>query len=105
MFGLNVLIVGASIAGPTAAYWFAKAGAKVTIIERFPKLRTSGQGIDIRTVGISLSDCIGRGSLAQPAARQLAGHRQLINTLHASHAQGSGHGGCGASQNHDARRH
>ena len=50
----KVLIVGASIAGPTAAYWFAKAGAKVTVIERFPKLRTNGQGIDIRIVGFAV---------------------------------------------------
>lgn len=51
---LNVLIVGASIAGPTAAYWFSKAGANVTIIERFPALRTNGQGIDIRTAGVTV---------------------------------------------------
>ncbi|KAK4234946.1 oxidoreductase [Achaetomium macrosporum] len=51
---LRVLIVGASIAGPTAAYWFAKAGARVTVIERFPQLRTSGQNIDIRTVGVTV---------------------------------------------------
>ncbi|KAN0099248.1 FAD/NAD(P)-binding domain containing protein [Hyaloscypha variabilis] len=51
---LKVLIVGASVAGPTAAYWFAKAGAHVTIIERFPSLRTAGQGIDIRTAGVTV---------------------------------------------------
>lgn len=51
---LRVLIVGASIAGPTAAYWFAKAGAKVTVIERFPHLRTNGQNVDIRTAGVSV---------------------------------------------------
>jgi 2-polyprenyl-6-methoxyphenol hydroxylase-like FAD-dependent oxidoreductase len=51
---LRVLIVGASIAGPTAAYWFAKAGARVTVIERFPELRTSGQNVDIRTVGVTV---------------------------------------------------
>lgn len=51
MSRLEVFIVGASIGGPTAAYWFAKAGANVTIIERFPKLRTKGQNIDIRTAG------------------------------------------------------
>ncbi|RAH69813.1 oxidoreductase [Aspergillus aculeatinus CBS 121060] len=51
---LRVLIVGASIAGPTAAYWFARAGAKVTVIERFPHLRTNGQNIDIRTVGVTV---------------------------------------------------
>jgi len=54
MSDLRVLIVGASIAGPTAAYWFAKAGANVTVIERFPELRTSGQNIDIRAVGVTV---------------------------------------------------
>ena len=54
MFKLNVLVVGASIAGPTAAYWLAKAGANVTVIERFPELRTHGQSIDIRTAGVTL---------------------------------------------------
>ncbi|KAI9701110.1 MAG: hypothetical protein M1836_001779 [Candelina mexicana] len=54
MPGLKVLVVGASIAGPTAAYWFAKAGANVTVIERFPNLRTGGQNIDIRTAGVTV---------------------------------------------------
>ncbi|KPM41044.1 hypothetical protein AK830_g5527 [Neonectria ditissima] len=54
MTQLKVLIVGASIAGPTAAYWFAKAGAKVTVIERFPALRTNGQNVDIRTAGVTV---------------------------------------------------
>jgi 2-polyprenyl-6-methoxyphenol hydroxylase-like FAD-dependent oxidoreductase len=54
MSKLNVLVVGASIAGPTTAYWLAKAGATVTVIERFPQLRTSGQNVDIRTSGVSV---------------------------------------------------
>lgn len=54
MSRLRVLVVGASIAGPTTAYWLAKAGAEVTVIERFPELRTSGQGIDIRTAGVTV---------------------------------------------------
>ena len=54
MSKLKVLVVGASVAGPTAAYWLAKAGANVTVIERFPKLRTNGQNIDIRTAGVTV---------------------------------------------------
>lgn len=54
MSKLKVLVVGASIAGPTAAYWFAKAGASVTVIERFSELRTGGQAIDIRTSGVTV---------------------------------------------------
>ena len=54
MSGLRVLVVGASIAGPATAYWLAKAGAKVTVIERFSELRKGGQAIDIRTAGVSV---------------------------------------------------
>ncbi|CAJ2513073.1 Uu.00g011920.m01.CDS01 [Anthostomella pinea] len=54
MAGLKVLVVGASVAGPTTAYWLAKAGATVTVIERFPELRTSGQAVDIRLAGVSV---------------------------------------------------
>lgn len=54
MSNLRVLIAGASIAGTTAAYWLAKTGAKITVIERFPQMRTSGQNIDIRTAGVSV---------------------------------------------------
>ncbi|KAL6406690.1 putative oxidoreductase [Ilyonectria robusta] len=54
MSKLKVLVVGASIAGPTTAYWFAKAGASVTVIERFPQLRTNGQNVDIRTTGVTI---------------------------------------------------
>ncbi|KAK6819343.1 hypothetical protein PG987_015826 [Apiospora arundinis] len=50
----KVLVVGASIAGPMAAYWLAKAGAQVTVIERFPHLRKNGQNVDIRTVGVTV---------------------------------------------------
>ncbi|OCT48260.1 oxidoreductase [Cladophialophora carrionii] len=51
---LRVLVVGASIAGPTTAYWFARAGAAVTVVERFPALRTAGQAVDIRTAGVTV---------------------------------------------------
>ncbi|KAH8892887.1 oxidoreductase [Thozetella sp. PMI_491] len=54
MSKLQVLVVGASIAGPATAYWLAKAGARVTVIERFPQLRTNGQAVDIRTAGVTV---------------------------------------------------
>jgi 2-polyprenyl-6-methoxyphenol hydroxylase-like FAD-dependent oxidoreductase len=54
MADLRILVVGASIAGPAAAYWFNKAGAQITVIERFPVLRTNGQSIDIRNVGVTV---------------------------------------------------
>ncbi|OCF33086.1 hypothetical protein I316_05131 [Kwoniella heveanensis BCC8398] len=55
MSGLNILVVGASIAGPMTAYWLTRAGAaSVTVIERFPSLRTGGQNVDIRLSGVSV---------------------------------------------------
>ncbi|ELR09021.1 hypothetical protein VC83_00265 [Pseudogymnoascus destructans] len=54
MPNLKVLIIGASIAGPTAAYWLSKAGADITVIERFPSLRTNGQNVDIRTSSVTI---------------------------------------------------
>lgn len=54
MSNLKVLVVGASIVGPSTAYWLSRAGFNVTIIERFPSLRLGGQAVDIRTFGVSV---------------------------------------------------
>lgn len=43
----KVLISGASIAGPTLAFWRAKSGFIVTVVERSESLRLGGQNIDI----------------------------------------------------------
>ncbi|GAB2523117.1 FAD-dependent monooxygenase [Spirosoma aerophilum] len=43
----KVLISGASIAGPTLAYWLAQYGFQVTLVERAPALRLGGQNIDV----------------------------------------------------------
>lgn len=46
----HVLVSGASIAGPTLAYWLRRHGFVPTIIERAPSLRPGGQAVDIRGV-------------------------------------------------------
>lgn len=43
----KVLITGASIAGPTLAFWLAKYGFNVTVVERSGSLRLGGQNIDV----------------------------------------------------------
>ncbi|MCS4165164.1 FAD-dependent monooxygenase [Sphingobacterium sp. BIGb0116] len=48
MTNRTVLISGASIAGPTLAFWLHRFGFKVTIIERADELRLGGQNIDVR---------------------------------------------------------
>ncbi|RZM30226.1 MAG: FAD-binding monooxygenase [Pedobacter sp.] len=44
----KILVTGASIAGPTVAYWLQKYGFQVTLLEREPALRLGGQNIDIK---------------------------------------------------------
>jgi 2-polyprenyl-6-methoxyphenol hydroxylase-like FAD-dependent oxidoreductase len=44
----KILITGASIAGPTLAYWLNRYGFKVTVAERAPELRLGGQNIDVK---------------------------------------------------------
>ena len=48
MSKLRVLISGASVAGPALAHWLVRAGCKVTVVERAPTLRSTGQGVDVR---------------------------------------------------------
>ncbi|WP_433660336.1 FAD-dependent monooxygenase [Nocardia sp. CA-128927] len=48
---ITVLISGASIAGPTLAFWLNRYGFAVTIVERAPALRDGGQAIDVLGTG------------------------------------------------------
>lgn len=47
----KILVTGASIAGPTLAYWLARQGMDVTVVERAPAFRDGGQTIDVRGAG------------------------------------------------------
>ena len=44
----KILVTGASIAGPTVAYWLNRYGFKVTVVERDPELRLGGQNLDVK---------------------------------------------------------
>ncbi|MCI0159265.1 FAD-dependent oxidoreductase [Leifsonia shinshuensis] len=44
----SVIVVGAGIAGSTAALFLARAGHRVTLLERASVLRTSGSPVDLR---------------------------------------------------------
>ncbi|QIG41678.1 FAD-binding monooxygenase [Nocardioides anomalus] len=44
----RVLVTGASVAGPAAAYWLDRVGYDVTVLERSPEPRRGGQNIDVR---------------------------------------------------------
>ena len=46
---LRILVSGASVAGPTTAYWLARQGFAVTVVERMPlaRVRTGGHAVDL----------------------------------------------------------
>ncbi|KAF2631796.1 FAD/NAD(P)-binding domain-containing protein [Macroventuria anomochaeta] len=44
---MRVLISGAGVAGPTLAYFLAKIGARITVVEKAPALLPHGQNVDI----------------------------------------------------------
>ncbi|WP_236788924.1 FAD-dependent monooxygenase [Amycolatopsis sp. GM8] len=44
----NILISGASIAGPTLALWLNRHGFATTVVEKAPELRDGGQAVDFR---------------------------------------------------------
>ncbi|WP_029292840.1 FAD-dependent monooxygenase [Chryseobacterium hispalense] len=44
----KILVSGASISGPTLAYWLNKYSFEVTVVERSEELRLGGQNIDVK---------------------------------------------------------
>ena len=50
----TVLISGASVAGPTLAYWLHRYGFQTTIVERAPTLRPGGYAVDFRGAGMEV---------------------------------------------------
>lgn len=46
---MNVLISGASVAGPSLAYWLARHGHRPTVVEIAPGLRGGGYAVDFRS--------------------------------------------------------
>jgi 2-polyprenyl-6-methoxyphenol hydroxylase-like FAD-dependent oxidoreductase len=56
---MNILIVGAGIAGPTLAYWLAQYGFKPAIVEAAPRLRTGGYMIDFWGAGFDVAGRMG----------------------------------------------
>ncbi|KAH6854535.1 hypothetical protein B0I37DRAFT_33202 [Chaetomium sp. MPI-CAGE-AT-0009] len=51
---LRVLISGGGIAGNALAFWLAKQGHDITVVERFPSLRATGLQLDLRGAGIEV---------------------------------------------------
>ncbi|MEU7782856.1 FAD-dependent monooxygenase [Amycolatopsis sp. NPDC049159] len=55
----TVLVSGAGIAGPSAAWWLHRAGYRVTVVETAPALRPGGQAVDFRGEQVKLLAAMG----------------------------------------------
>jgi 2-polyprenyl-6-methoxyphenol hydroxylase-like FAD-dependent oxidoreductase len=55
----KALISGAGIAGATAAYWLAKCGFEVTVVEQADDLRSSGSPVDVRGAAVEIAERMG----------------------------------------------
>jgi 2-polyprenyl-6-methoxyphenol hydroxylase-like FAD-dependent oxidoreductase len=56
---MRILINGAGVAGPTLAWWLARANHEVTLVERAPALRTGGYVIDFWGAGYDIAERMG----------------------------------------------
>lgn len=68
---LKVLISGAGVAGPALALCLARAGARVTVVERASALREGGQAVDFRG----------------PVHRQVLQHLRIWDAIHERRTQ------------------
>lgn len=71
---LNVIVVGAGTGGSAAALLLARAGARVTIVERVPQPRAVGAGIAMAENGLAVLESLGLGPALQ-AGRPVVGAR------------------------------
>ncbi|MEQ0559046.1 FAD-dependent oxidoreductase [Amycolatopsis sp. NEAU-NG30] len=69
----NVLISGAGIAGSTLAWFLARAGWTVTVVERAPGPRTGGQAIDVRGAALDVVDEMGIGDRLRALRTRMRG--------------------------------
>lgn len=55
----TVLISGAGIAGSTLAFWLARRGFTVTVVERDQGVRSSGNPVDVRAAAVDVAVAMG----------------------------------------------
>ncbi|MBE1500247.1 2-polyprenyl-6-methoxyphenol hydroxylase-like FAD-dependent oxidoreductase [Amycolatopsis lexingtonensis] len=69
----NILISGAGVAGSTLAWFLARDGWSVTVVERAPGPRTGGQAIDVRGAALDVVDEMGLGDRMRALRTRMRG--------------------------------
>jgi 2-polyprenyl-6-methoxyphenol hydroxylase-like FAD-dependent oxidoreductase len=73
----DVLIAGASIAGPALAWWLDHFGFRSTLVERAPAPRPGGHAIDIRGVALDLIEAMGLAGQVTASRTRMTGMSKL----------------------------
>jgi 2-polyprenyl-6-methoxyphenol hydroxylase-like FAD-dependent oxidoreductase len=69
----DILISGASVAGPALAWWLHHHGFRPTVVERAPSLREGGYKVDIRGVAVDVVRRMGLLERVHAAATDMRG--------------------------------
>jgi 2-polyprenyl-6-methoxyphenol hydroxylase-like FAD-dependent oxidoreductase len=83
---MRVLISGAGIAGSTLAYWLARHGFHVTVVERATGQRSSGHPVDIKGPAVAVVEQMGIMPQLRAAASRV---NRLVIVDAAGHEQAS----------------
>ncbi|KAH7388756.1 hypothetical protein BKA66DRAFT_460696 [Pyrenochaeta sp. MPI-SDFR-AT-0127] len=97
---LNILIIGAGVCGPALALLLQKANPKhtITVIERFPSLRTGGQQIDLKDQGVPIMKKMGllntlkQHLVAESGMELVDKNGKSLMQFGVDSAEGGGHG-------------
>ncbi|MBB2940372.1 2-polyprenyl-6-methoxyphenol hydroxylase-like FAD-dependent oxidoreductase [Actinoplanes lutulentus] len=73
----TALISGAGVAGPTLAFWLARAGWRVTLVERAAAERSSGNPVDVRGPAFTVAAKMGLTSRLRDRATHATAMRVI----------------------------
>jgi 2-polyprenyl-6-methoxyphenol hydroxylase-like FAD-dependent oxidoreductase len=73
----TVLISGAGVAGPTLAFWLARAGFRPTVVERAEGRRSSGNPVDVRGAALPVVEEMGVVPSLREAATRVTAMRLI----------------------------
>lgn len=89
----RALVTGASIAGLSTAYWLARTGWQVDVVERFAEFRSGGQNVDIRGTAhevierMDLTEKVRAANTTEEGTAYLGAHGRLLGSIPASQEQ------------------
>src|ERR1700689_111149 len=95
----DILISGASAAGPSLAYWLHHYGFNPAVVERAPALRAGGYAIDLRGAAVHVAERMGILAAARKASTDLRevwfvdSRNETVATMDANFGAGPGKAG------------